>query len=289
MEDKIELYLNGAMTSEEQQHFRQEMEQSPELSAQVRQMQLLVGALKQKKLRQDIQLAEVLIQQKNIRRKRWLLGLALAGLLLVGFLYFNNRTDSGEVSPLDTKMQDGVQEPTPLQAPTPTPGVQPGIATQKPIAQARKEEKANAPRYRKLPADPGLPADGVALADAFLISFSPYPYLNMAGLNTLWEAGKYVEYIGLIDDLNEKNGVKDAIPSVELVRAACYLHLHQPSRASRLLDPLLAEKDPLRAEAAWLLALCYVMEGKDESAEAALSGIRGKYAAQAKALLDKMQ
>lgn len=293
MKNKIASYINGEMSAAEKLQFEQEMEQSAELRAEVAQMRALIGALTQKKLRQDIEAAELLLKGRKTSRLRWIIALGLVGVLLLLFIYFKYRSALSS-APTETPKTEDVtpitRPPAANQRPDSVPVAStPPVSPQKQIAQADPDKQNKQPRYRNLPADSGLPADGVDLADAFLPTFSPYPYLNMEGINVLWEEGKYQEYLNMIEDLNGKNRVDKPIPSIELVRAACFLHLHQPAQATRLLDPLLAEKEPLRAEAVWLLALCYVMEGKDESAEAALSGIRGKYAVQAKALLEKMR
>lgn len=290
MEFRTDLYINGELPPDEKRRFEEELQHSAALQEEVANMRLLVGALNQKKLREDIRLAELRLHKERTKRLRWFIIAGTVALLFLTFFFFRTKTAPVQApSALPQDSTPGLPSPAAHPQPEVTPSTNPGVNTSKPIAQIDPVKKADQPRYRNLPADAQLPPDGVALADTFLRAFSPYPFINMAGLNTLWEAGAYENYLNLVADLNDKNLKTSYSPDVELVRAACFLHLHQPAKASSLLDPLLAEKEPLRTEATWLLSLCYVMQGKDESAAAALAGIRGKYSKQAKALLNELQ
>lgn len=291
MQNDIEKYLNGEMSEAERMAFEQELAVSGNLQTKVAEMRILIGALQQKKLRETIQMAEAYNNRRKTARFAFFLLFCVCTVGLVWWFYTKNQN----VPPLHTPDSEGQQRIAP---PAEKPAVQPGApaleekqhlsSKSQPIAQTPSRPGDAQPNYRSLPAPEKLPADAVALADQYLPVFVPHPYINMAGLNQLWEAGDFEAYLNMLRDLDEKNGVTVPNPEVQLVRAACLLRLHRPSQATQLLDILLEAKDPVRSDAVWLLALCYVMQGKDDSARSALAGIKGKFVKPAKELLGKM-
>jgi hypothetical protein len=288
MENKIESYLNGELSAVEKMDFEKKITTSPELQNDVEQMRILIGALNRKKMSSTILAAE----KFNFRQKIWKIGLLCLFLGVAGFFisdYFSEKKVEIPAVPSKTESPK-LPEPT-----VPLPKTAPNLPTESPkitpkvnreIAQAPVKKSPDAPVFRSLPDAEKMSAEAIFLADDYLPTFSPISYPNLANLTTVWNAGNFESYYIGVENLIQKNGSTNS--EFELLRAACLLRLHRPVAAAQILFPLLEAAEPVKSDAAWLLVLGFVMQGKDDSARVALASIKGKYMISAKLLLAKI-
>jgi hypothetical protein len=288
MENKIESYLNGELSTVEKMDFEKRIAASPDLQKEVAEMRILIGALHRKKMTSTILAAE----KFNFRQKMWKIGLFCLFLSIAGFFVFNYFSEKKvEIPAVPSKMESPILPestiPLPKTAPnlpTESPKIAPKINRE--IAQAPAQKVPDAPVFRSLPDSEKMPAEAILLADEYLPTFSPISYPNPANLSKKWVSGNFESYYMDLENLIQKNGATNS--ELELLRAACLLRLHRPVAAAQILFPLLEVAEPVKTDAAWLLALGFVMQGKDDSARVALASIKGKYAVSAKLLLAKM-
>jgi tetratricopeptide (TPR) repeat protein len=290
MQHLIEAYLNSELPDQERQAFEEALEKSPELRNETEAMRVVIAALARKKAHAAIAEAERYNHRKQRFKKTWIFAIACLMMAMAGW-YFLRKTAPATLPEVPSGQQSPVEHPAQITPPDPTPEIpqDPSTKKERRIAKGSEVKDPNKPMYRSLPASEALEREYRTLADKFLPIFSPVSYLSVQELNASWEKGDYEEYFITLQRLEENNQIKEPQAVIQLARAACLLQLHRPDAASELLYPLLNEKDPLGADAHWLLSLCYTMQGKVDSARAALQKMRGKYAPSANALLKELE
>lgn len=290
MQHLIEAYLNDELPEKERQAFEAALEKSPELRKETEAMRVAIAALSRKKTLAAIAEAERYNHRKQLFKKTWIFALACL-LMAVGGWYFFKKATPASLPEIPPGQQTPMEQPAQTTPSDQTPEFKQDTDFKKErrIAKGPEVKDPNKPMYRSLPASEALEAEYRALADKFLPIFSPVSYLNVPELNVSWEKGDYEQYYKTLQRLDEKNQIREPQVVIQLARAACLLNLHRPAAASELLYPFLGEKEPKGEDARWLISLCYIMQGKDDSARAALQEMRGKYASPAKALLKELE
>lgn len=289
MQSLIESYVNNELSPSERLAFEEQLKNSTQLQQETEEMRVLIAALNRKRLMNTLIDAEKMKTQQ--RWRLWIFG--AVAFLMVGFVLFwmvknqpKPEPQKLENAPAPTEMpslEKDHSEQVLLPVPTET---MPHSKTEKsaPIAEGKPAVDPQKTVFRSLPSSENFDVELIELAEKYLKAFTPYEYVNMAGLNTSWENSKFEDYYNTLQVLDEKNKVKEPSPSVQLVRSACLLHLHRPVAAAQILYTVIQKDDSLKNDAKYLLSISYVMQGKVDSARSALSGISGKYMSKSRAL-----
>lgn len=267
MRPDIEAYLNNELSEAERARFERDLAGNPDLRAEMEQFRPTWQVLRRAGMSRQV---EGVLRRRVLRRRRRIAIWVCAGVLGIGGLVWWKMYKHELEAPPNNQLIEPWEKIKENPAPAPS-RENPRDLSRQPIARGPDPISGpTAPVFRSMPAQEILPTAGIALADSFLSNYSPYAFMNMAVLNKYWEARDFNKYYSTLEGLIADKG---ATPSAELVRAACLLQLHRPASAMEALFPLRQGDRKVVDEADWLLALAFVMQGKDESARAALESI----------------
>jgi hypothetical protein len=280
MQFEIETYLNGEMSDSERTAFEAAIAADPNLRAEVEAMRPLVRDLARIRLNQQVGKAtNNRLRRKRARRAAFVLSLGLG--FLGGFMwwkYYENRAKLEQIeTPKPTFQQEKLLEPTKL-----APEIEPQKLEFAPKILKEKinreiaansvlpNEKRN---YRSFAEEYFVESENTKLADTFLLKFSPFSYLNMAGFNDFWMRGEFDKYIAAIEAAEAEKGPGG--DGLILVKAASLLKLHRPSEAMSDLFKIKNKNLTFNQEAEYLLVISFLMQEKLDAARNLLEKISG--------------